>query len=134
MNQFLKEQLAKIKNNISIMVNDSEIENLDDLDNTNDFIIQRKLDINANTNLVGKTYIIQLEKYLLNPPPNFNLHVNWNHGQIPANEYMLCEVKQDLGKMIKILAVGYDIINDNSLPDLWEGWLPKKSIKIIKEL
>lgn len=84
--------------------------------------------------VVGRCYMIELDNYLLNPPPDFNLHINWNKNIIPKDKYMNCQVLQIQGKMLKISAVGVDkntqIINNQ----IWEGWLPRKSIKIMKEL
>ena len=47
---------------------------------------------------------------------------------------MKCEVVQKMGKMIKINSVGYDYQNKLDTNDIWTGWLPEKSIKIIEVL
>ena len=84
--------------------------------------------------LLGKYYLISLEDYILNPFDGFTLHDNWNKGIIPVNKYMNCEIIQFMGKMVKISGAGYDFENKKPLETSWEGWLPKSSINIIKEL
>ena len=83
---------------------------------------------------VGKAYLIRLEKYLLNPPSGFNLHANWNKGIAPKNEYLYALIIQDMGKMIRIRSFGYDFDKQCILMNSWDGWLPKKSITVIKEM
>ena len=39
-----------------------------------------------------------------------------------------------MGKMVKIEGVGFDFENQVDLNTSWCGWVPMKSIKIIKEL
>lgn len=83
---------------------------------------------------VNSWYIIQLEHYIINPPPDFNLHSNWNKGIVPKYEFMKAQVLQCMGKMLKIKGVGYDITNNLDTSYIWEGWLPSKSVKIIEKL
>lgn len=79
-------------------------------------------------------YILQFERYILDPPPNFTLHSNWNNGISPKHEFVKAEVSKIMGKMIKVNSVGYDIKTDTDTNDIWEGWVPYKGIKIIKEI
>ena len=76
----------------------------------------------------GQKYLIQVENYIVNPFPGFDLHDNWNNGIIPTDKQMEIKVDQIMGKMIKVSAIGYS----DRKP--WNGWLPRKSIHIIKEL
>jgi hypothetical protein len=39
-----------------------------------------------------------------------------------------------MGKMVKITSVGYDYQNSRDTNDIWEGWLPRSAVKIVKEL
>jgi hypothetical protein len=84
--------------------------------------------------LLGKCYLIKVEDYIVHPFDGFTLHDNWNRGVAPKSIYMNCEVQQLMGKMVKIVAIGYDYDTKTTLNDSWEGWLPKSSIQIIKEL
>ena len=39
-----------------------------------------------------------------------------------------------MGKMIKIVGVGVDPNTMQDTPNRWEGWLPLKSIEVLKEI
>lgn len=47
---------------------------------------------------------------------------------------MKCSVINFMGKMINIDAVGYNPDTDMDTGKMWSGWLPIKSITIIKEI
>lgn len=79
-------------------------------------------------------YLLKLENYIINPPANFTLHTNWNKGIIPKHECVKAVVSKIMGKMIFINSVGYDLKNNLDTDDVWDGWVPYKSIKVIKEL
>lgn len=123
MNQVVIDQLKKVK------VADLPQWNEDDLK----LIIPKKVGGYKRTDFVeGCTYIIELEKYLVEPFDGFTLHDNWNKGIPPKHRCLYVVIKQIMGKMIQIDSVGYDykqkaIINDN-----WTGWLPRKGIKILE--
>ena len=61
-------------------------------------------------------------------------HDNWNGGTHPLHRFLKCEVIQKMGKMIKVNSVGFDFKNKLDTNDLWTGWLPEKSIKILEEI
>lgn len=83
---------------------------------------------------LAHTYIIKLEKYIIEPPSTFNLHDNWNKGIKPKDTIMKVTVVNDIGKMIKINGSGYNQITGEENSNKWEGWVPKKSVKIIQEM
>ena len=84
---------------------------------------------------VGGYYIIELERYVVNPPPTFTLHDNWNNGIIPKERVMQCVVEKIMGKMVYINGIGYDRESFSYIDGTeWKGWLPEKSIEIIKRL
>lgn len=126
MNKYAKESLKKVKKAKLPQYNDS----------TTHMIIPKLNNNLTNSTLVtiGKCYILKLEKYIINPPPNFNLHDNWNKGIPPKHEYVKAEIQQIMGKMIKINSVGYDYTNNKDTNDVWCGWVPNKSIRIVGEL
>ena len=121
-NPLIREQLQAVKT--------VEIPPIDD----NTTVIKIAKQVGDIPVIVSKYYLIELENYLINPPPNFDLHINWNKNIVPKDKYMNCQVLQIAGKMIKVSAVGVD--ESTNLPNnrTWEGWLPKKSIKVLKEL
>ena len=79
-------------------------------------------------------YLIELEDYILNPPEGFSLHENWNNNIVPKHKYYKCQCIKIMGKMIKILGVAFDYENKLDLEDYWDGWLPLKSIKVLREI
>lgn len=82
----------------------------------------------------GMCYLIKVEDYIVHPFDGFNLHDNWNKGTHPNHIFMKCEVEQIMGKMVKVNTVGYDYQNQLDTNDIWSGWLPEKSIKILEVL
>lgn len=80
-------------------------------------------------------YQIELADYLLNPPPEFNLHINWNRGVIPSSKVMRVYPIQKLGNMVKVDGCGYDPSTESLTEDQYMGlWLPADGIKILKEI
>lgn len=124
MNNIIKDQLNKCKV--------AEIPLFDE--HTTKLHIECKKEIYANELTKNRYYLIKLANYILNPPPNFNLHINMNNNIIPKCSCMKCEVLDRMGKLIKVYGVGFDLENNIDLNDVWEGWLPEASITVIKEL
>ena len=123
MNKYIFEELKKCK-----------VAKLPPYDSTTKHMTIPKAD-NINQLLdIGKCYLIQLEPYILNPPEGFSLHENWNKNIKPPQEFLKVEISQVMGKMIKVNALGYDYKNSRDTDELWEGWLPRKSISILQEL
>lgn len=84
---------------------------------------------------IGGYYIIKLSQYVVDPPEGFTLHANWNNGIGPKEQTMQCVVENVLGKMVRINGIGFDIINSCYIEGTeWQGWVPQKSITIIKHL
>lgn len=116
MNKFIKEQLLKIKIPMS-----------DWNDDTRKIIIDKQR-IESKTNNgfeIGEVYNIEVENYIINPPPTFTLAANWNNGTSPPEKELTAETLQIAGKMIKFNCKG----KTSGVP--WTGWLPLKSIKLI---
>jgi hypothetical protein len=103
-------------------------------DNTTHIDIRKGTSLNVTPYQVHKCYIVELENYIVNPPPNFTLAQNWNHGSVPKHKFYKCEISQVMGSMVRIMGCGYDPINDIDTNDIWDGWVPQAGIKIIKEL
>lgn len=130
MNDFIEELLKKCK--VAVVPDFNK--------NENKILIKSKNKISNNNqdSLImnpGCYYIIKLQKYLIYPPDNFTLNVNWNNGINPKSEYMLVTPIKFIGKMTQFDGCGYDISSDKSLDDIYSGlWLPQKSIEIIRSL
>ena len=114
MNKFIIEQLNKVKN-----VNLPEYN-----ESTTTIVIPRD---SGSGNIVGNTYKVQLEDYIIRPYEGFTLHENWNNNIIPTDTIMNIEVTDQMGKMIKVTGIG---VNDRKV---WSGWLPRAGIKKIIE-
>lgn len=124
MNPIIKQQLNSVKF--------AKIPPFDD--STTKLVISKQDDVSKAPCEVGKYYEIQVEDYIIHPSANFDLHVNWNKNVIPKDAYMRCEVTQVMGKMIKINGVGFDFNTKQDTGNSWEGWLPRKSIKYMKQI
>ena len=81
-----------------------------------------------------KYYMIEIEDYILNPPPDFTLAANWNKGTNPPAKYMNVEICSIQGKMIQVSGVSFNPNNPTEMPKHWIGWLPQKGLKIVKQL
>ena len=97
-------------------------------------IIPRKMPTPEERFEVGRQYLVELAGYITNPPNDFDLHANWNHGVVPKDTYMTCVCVQLMGKMVKIEGAGYDYETRTPLDSRWTGWVPLKSITIIRKL
>ena len=130
MNEIIKKQLQAVKI--------AQIPHFDD--DTIELVIPRyshdvaKNILDTKQVHLGRMYIIKFANYIIKEPTGFTLHANWNNNNPPKDQYMKILVIKDLGKMVKVSGTGYDIHNDCELTTQWEGWCPKKSITIIKEL
>ena len=116
MNKFIKEQLQKVTIPMSSW----------DSNTIQVFIPKQSANSNKNTDFeLYKSYNIVIEDYIINPPPTFTLASNWNFGTTPPEKELSATVLQIVGKMIKFKCIGKTTNIE------WEGWLPKKSIKIL---
>lgn len=100
-------------------------------DDTDTMIIPKMTQIILQPN---HCYIIKVEDYIIHPYEGFTLHDDWNKGIVPEDKYMKCSIINFMGKMINIDAVGYNPDTDTDTGKIWSGWLPIKSITIIKEI
>lgn len=124
MNNIISKQLKKCKV--------AQVPEFDE--NTTHLVIPKLSEISNKNFVVSHYYVIELEDYIIHPPENFTLHQNWNGNVIPTSKYYKCECLSVMGKMVKIEGVGFDFENQIDLNTSWCGWVPMKSIKIIKEL
>lgn len=124
MNPIIKRELANCRV--------AEIPNFEE--DTVDLFIPKSTGNRASIYQVHKCYLVELEDYILNPPPDFTLSSNWNKGTIPPSKYMKVEIAQVMGKMIRIVGCGYDIITRTDMNTVWEGWVPQKGMKLLQQL
>lgn len=124
MNSIIKTQLEKCR-----------VANIPEFDEDSTTItIPQGSNVSVSPYQVHRCYLIELADYILNPPPDFTLAINWNKGQIPQYKYFKCEILQIMGKMVKFNGVGYDPIKKLDTTYVWEGWVPQKGIKLLQEL
>jgi hypothetical protein len=123
MNKYVIEELKKCK-----------VAQLPPYDSDTLHMIIPKKDGVSSTLVENRCYLLQLEDYLVNPFEGFTLHDNWNKGVAPKHHFLKAEIVQIMGKMIKVNSVGYDYMNKVDTDDLWEGWLPRKGIKVLEVL
>ena len=76
---------------------------------------------------VGHYYLLEVADYIIKEPSNFTLSSNWNGGTVPPEKYLRCEITDIMGKMIKVSALGNTTLTN------WSGFLPRKSIEVVKE-
>ena len=120
MNKIIKEQLEKCA-----VANVPEYDEKDLTLTIPKYTEISRLDFQEN-----KTYLIELEDYLIHPSENFNLHKEWNNGVIPKSKFLKARVIQMHGRMIQ-----FDAFDTNYEGDA-EGahydclWLPLKSIHL----
>jgi hypothetical protein len=124
MNPLIKTQLNKIR---TVKIPPYE-------DNTTSITIPMRTPNDPIILEEDKCYLIQVEDYILNPPDGFTLHTNWNHNKIPKCKYMKIDVNKIMGKMIKVNSIGYDMDSKVNINEMWEGWLPEKSIIVLERL
>lgn len=125
MNQVIIDQLKKVK------VADLPKWEEDDLH----LVIPKKAGLINKIDFVeNQEYIIQLEKYLIEPFEGFTLHDNWNKGTHPNHLFLKVKVNQIMGKMINLSTIAYDFKTKQLINETWNGWLPRKGIKIIESL
>ena len=123
MNPLIKKQLEAIKK-VTLPHYDED---------TLSIFIPKQTDLKIDLQ-INKCYLIELEDYIIKPFKDFTLHDNWNNGIPPKHKYLKCEVEKIMGKMVKVNSIGYDYVNNVDTNDLWDGWLPQKGFKILKEI
>ncbi len=125
MNPLIETQLNKLKSVVNVDFDSSS---------TQIIIPQNPHTVSSNELKTDCCYLISVEDYILNPPDGFTLHSNWNNNKIPKDRVMKIDVINKMGKMIKVNSIGYDMKNQRDTNNVWEGWLPEKSITIIERL
>lgn len=116
--QLVKDQLNKVVY--------ADLSNYDEKTNTYHIpkINQIKLQINHS-------YIIKIKDSLY---MNELLKSNYNQGRTPPYKCYLIDIVSILGKIIKVNGVEYDLEKNQTLNNLWSGYLSIKDIEIIREM
>ena len=93
----------------------------------------------TKTYIIPKKVGIKLEEegsYLIYFKPAFfqdvNLKVNWNNNSTPVYSYMIVEVSKIMTRMIKVVGVGYDIMNKTVTDSFWTGWVDTSEIEVLE--
>lgn len=124
MNPIIKQQLEKCRV--------ADIPSFDDT--TTELIIEKQDGSVVSPYQVHKCYLVEIADWIIHPSPEFTLASNWNKGTSPTRPFYCVEICQVMGKMIRISGCGYDPVSQTSTPDMWEGWVPQKGLKLLKEL
>lgn len=95
--------------------------------------IKKSTAISSEDIRIGKYYLVKFEDYIVKPFDGFTLHANWNNNIPPKDIYMNCEILDIMGKMVKLHGSGMTADNKDT-GNIWTGWVPKKSMQILKEL
>ena len=82
----------------------------------------------------GKCYVLKLDEHLLNATDNVLLVSNWNNGAFPTQQYLKCVVTKQVGKMIYVYGMYYNIESKQQLEEEWVGWLPIEQVKVLEVL
>ena len=124
MNSIIKQQLKKCR------VADIPEFN----DDTTQIMIPKQDGAVVSPYQVHKCYLVEIADWIIHPSPDFNLASNWNKGSIPSHSFYCVEISQVMGKMVRITGCAYDPATKSTTSELWEGWVPQKGLKLIKEL
>lgn len=82
---------------------------------------------------VGKGYLIQIPKYLINNTTSV-LATNWNNGRSPQNEYYKAYVNKFKGSYIYVDCLAYDYQTKQDLSNMWSGWLDINELQQLSTL
>ena len=124
MNKIIKQQLSSCK-----------VANIPEFtDDTTELFILKNSTAAVNSYHLNKYFQIEIADYILYPSPEFTLAANWNNGSNPPSKIMNVEVINIQGKMVQVSGVSFDPTNPAAAPYFWQGWLPQKGLKIIKQL
>lgn len=67
---------------------------------------------------------VKFADYILNPPPQFDLHERWNNGIAPPEKVMY-------GRIVKETNGMYHFVLKTEFQDnVWDGWCPKSSCEV----
>ena len=119
------------------IINDKIITELDKVKETNFEVVDNKIFIKKKVGIKleeNSCYLIRLSNFMLNPPANDLISINWNGGIIPKFEYYKADIIKIVNNMVRIVGIGYDINSDNDLSSMWEGWIPTNEFEIVKKL
>lgn len=120
MNKIIKSELGKV-----------DSVKIDFDDNTTKIFIPKKVEVKISP---GEVYLIKLSDYMLNPPDNDVININWNMGNIPKFKYYKSEINKVSGNMVNITGVGYDISTNSDINQVWSGWLPRTEFEIMEKI
>lgn len=124
MNAIIRDQLARCK--VASVPSYSEDDTV--------IVIPKQSESVITPYQLHKFYLVEIADWILHPAQDFTLAANWNKGQIPTCKYYNAEIAQIVGKMIRITGCGYDPTSMSATSDVWDGWIPQKGLKLIKEI
>ena len=121
-NPIIKKQLEELK---SLGIPDID-------ENTYEIVIPKQVEYVLVNFKEGHQYVIDLADSIIHPPQDSSLHANWNNNVVPKDARMQVVVQQVMGKMLKIS--GFGLNGETQTGNIWCGWVPQQSIKVVKEI
>ena len=122
MNKIIQKQLEKLTKTRNFHFDDS----------TTHLVFERITeDVNVpdSSFVVNGVYKIVIANYIVNPPPNFTLDIDWNKGKKITDTTLFIQINQIAGKMIRFTGRGYKFDTDKTNDNFYENmWIPAKSI------
>lgn len=92
------------------------------------YLIKKRVDMKIQTD---SCYLIRLKQ---SARSNMAVITNWNSGSMPNFNCFKADISKIMGKMIKVVAVGYDERLNQDIPSFWSGWLNIDDIEVILKL
>lgn len=117
-NKLILEQLQKVEK--------ADLSNFNP--ETNTYIISKRKDIKLEEDVC---YLIHLKNSFFK---NDTVIYNWNAGSLPTCSYLKVDVSKIMGKMIKVVSVGYDMNTKTDLSCFWSGWINTEDIDVLKQI
>lgn len=118
MNKIIEDQLRKVEY--------ADLSNFNP--ETNTYIIKKRVDLKIEED---GCYLIKLKSSAFN---NQGVIVNWNNNSMPEYDTLKVDVSKKMGKMIKIVGLGFDLATNTDTGKFWSGWLSEDDITVLRKL
>lgn len=95
---------------------------------SNTYIIKKREDIKFEED---SCYLIHIK---VSAFTNTTLAINWNNGSYPPHPYLKVDVSKIVGKMVKVVGIGFDPETSQDLSIFWSGWLFIEDVEILSKI
>ena len=117
MNPIIKKQLQQLETTHRFKIDGKEANHIPD--EFSEIIFEK------DTVSVKDTIIVTFEDYFLRPYKGFDFHQKWNNDIAPFAKKMYGNIVKETEKMYLLN------VHTETSTDIWQGWCPKKSCKIV---